>query len=261
MQIQLIRSATLKLTLGGQTFLIDPWLAGKNCGMSYSGKGRSPLVELPLPVEQILNGVDAVIVSHLHSDHWDETARQAIRPAIPILCHARDVDFIRQQGFADVRAITGQIHFNQVLLSATKGRHGPPEIIETMGPVSGFMFRAPGEPSLYWAGDTILCPEVRDIIANERPDVVVVHACGAVWDGIEPLVMDIGMTLETVKIAEPAMVIATHLDAVDHATVTRASLKSACCGDQVATRRLLVPEDGEIMTFVPTDLMKPETTS
>lgn len=202
-----------------------------------------------MPVDQILEDVDAVIVSHLHSDHWDDAARQEIRSDMPILCHTRDTDHIQQQGFVDVRAVAGQFNFNAVSLSTTEGRHGPPEILKAMGPVSGFMFRAPDEPSLYWAGDTVLCSEVRDIIANERPDVVVVHACGAAWDGIEPLVMDVDMTLETVRISEPAIVVATHLDAVDHATVSRATLRMALRDDRVASERLIVPEDGTILTF------------
>jgi L-ascorbate metabolism protein UlaG (beta-lactamase superfamily) len=76
-QIQLIRSATLRLTIGGGTFLIDPWLAPKATGRSYAGTSRSPLVELPLPVAEVIAGLDAVLVSHLHC------AMRSVRPSPP----------------------------------------------------------------------------------------------------------------------------------------------------------------------------------
>ena len=249
MQIQLIRSATLKFTFAGQTLLIDPWFAKTGQGNSYAGTETSPLVDLPMSIDQILRGVDAVVVSHLHSDHWDDVAQNAIEADTPVLCHSRDAAEIRAQGFRNVLPLTGRTDFNGVSIQVTDGQHGPPEILAEMGSVSGFMFRAPQEPTLYWAGDTILCDDVRGFIERESPDVIVVHACGAIWNGVEPLVMDVSMTLETVRMSAPATVIATHLDAVDHATVTRSDLLRArdLCLD--ATNRLLIPSDGEIVTL------------
>ena len=31
----------------------------------------SPTTELPFPVEQIMEGIDAMIVTHIHPDHFD----------------------------------------------------------------------------------------------------------------------------------------------------------------------------------------------
>jgi L-ascorbate metabolism protein UlaG (beta-lactamase superfamily) len=249
MQIQLIRSATLRLSVVGQTFLIDPWLAAKSAGRSYAGKQISPLVDLPMSAEAVIAGIDAVVVSHLHSDHFDEAARSMLRRDIPILCHERDAEAIRAFQFSDVRAITNAIAFGPVTISVTSGLHGPPEVLDDMGDVVGFVFRAPDEPTLYWAGDSILCGEVRDAIMREAPDVIVVHACGATWNGNGPLVMDAKMAFETVHISGTATVIATHLDAVDHATVSRADLRAAAKDDAVVRLRLRIPEDGEILRF------------
>jgi L-ascorbate metabolism protein UlaG (beta-lactamase superfamily) len=251
MKIQLIRSATLRLSFGQKVFLIDPWLAEKGCGPSYAGHAISPLVDLPVPVSDILDGVDAVIVSHLHTDHFDEAAISVLEPDAPIFCHVQFAEEIRAFGFSDVRPLTQTESFGGVSLTVTKGRHGPDEILHEMGLVSGFMFRAPDEPTLYWAGDTILCDEVRHIIEAERPDVIVVHACGAIWDGIEPLVMDKEMTLETLMLSGSARVVATHLDAVDHATVSRHSLRAAANLVPMVSNRLLIPEDGDVLVFGP----------
>lgn len=35
---------------------------------------NNPLVELPMSVKEIITGVDAVILIHLHLDHFDEAA-------------------------------------------------------------------------------------------------------------------------------------------------------------------------------------------
>lgn len=50
--------------MAGMTFLIDPWLAPKGQGRSYAGEVRSPLVELPIPLQDVVSGIDAVLVSH-----------------------------------------------------------------------------------------------------------------------------------------------------------------------------------------------------
>lgn len=249
MQIRLIRSATLTVELAGIRLLIDPWLAAKGAGKSYSGRGPSPLVDLPCPVEELLEGIDAVLVSHLHSDHFDEVAQTRLARSMPILCHARDRDAIKAMGFEDVRAIGDAIRIGDVTIKTTDGRHGPPEVLEDMGEVSGFLIIAPSEPTLYWAGDTILCPQVESVLAGERPDIVVIHGCGALWNGKGPLVMDAAMVMETLRQAGDATVIVTHLDAVDHATVSRADIRATAAKQALATKRLLIPEDGERLDF------------
>jgi L-ascorbate metabolism protein UlaG (beta-lactamase superfamily) len=249
MRIQLIRNATLRLSFGQQTFLIDPWFAEKGQGPCYAGQVTSPLVDLPMPVAQILDGVDAVIISHLHTDHFDDAARAALPPDIPIFCAAVFAKKITEYGFSNVKPITHTTTFGGISLSITQGRHGPEEILQEMGPVSGFVFRAPNEPTLYWAGDTILCDEVREVIETVHPDVIVVHACGAVWDGIEPLVMDADMTLETLRLSGSAKVVATHLDAVDHATVSRQDLRNAASKWPTVFERLSIPEDGDVLVY------------
>lgn len=249
MQIRLIRSATLVVQMAGVRLLIDPWLASKGEGKSYSGRGPSPLVDLPCSIEELLHGIDVVLISHLHSDHFDEVAQHVLPKSMPILCHARDRDQIAAMGFSDVQAIGDGTAVGGVTIRTTDGRHGPPEVLDDMGEVSGFLFSAAGEPTLYWAGDTILCPEVEAVMAEERPDIVVVHGCGALWQGKGPLVMDGAMVLDTVRLSGNATVVVTHLDAVDHATVSRAELRHMAAEAPIDQSRLLVPEDGELLSF------------
>lgn len=249
MKIQLIRSATLRLSFGGRCYLIDPWLAKKGGGRSYAGGRRSPLVELPLPVAEILRGIDAVVVSHLHSDHFDEAAAAALPRGIPILCPAWTAAAIRAMGFETVVPLGSELRDDGVNIRLTAGRHGPPEVLADMGEVAGFLFQAETEPLLYWAGDTILSDEVRETLLVASPDVIVVHACGATWKGSGPLVMDEAMVAEVLEIAPRSVVIATHLDAVDHATVDRETLRRRFETRPDLKSRLRIPADGETIAF------------
>ena len=86
-----IRSATGRITYAGLTILIDPLLAPKGeypgfeIAKSQSNKlKRNPLIDLPEPVEEILKGIEAVILTHTHLDHWDPYAAKVIPKYIPI---------------------------------------------------------------------------------------------------------------------------------------------------------------------------------
>ena len=84
-QLQQIRNATVRITYGDTTFLVDPMLSKKGSypgfEQTYRSELRNPLVELPMPVEEVLADVDAVIITHTHLDHWDDAAQQAVRRA------------------------------------------------------------------------------------------------------------------------------------------------------------------------------------
>lgn len=246
MELRLIRNATLRLNYGGVDLLFDPYLAARGEGRSYAGSAASPLADLPDAAEAIVAGVDAVLVSHLHSDHFDTVAKNLISRSTPILCRDRDGAAIREAGFDRVLPIEPVLEWNAVSFAATEGRHGPEAVLADLGDVSGFVLTAPGEPTLYLAGDTVWCAAVEDALDRFSPDVVVVHAAGATWNGHGPILMDedgVRMVLERLP---TATVIATHLDCVDHGTVTRASLAAASARwPENLRRRLGIPQDGE----------------
>jgi hypothetical protein len=89
---------------------------------------------------------------------------------------------------------------------------------------------------------------VEAVLTQERPDIVLVHGCGALWNGKGPLVMDVEMIALTLDLAPFAQVIVTHLDAVDHATVSRKDLRRLVSAGATGADRLVIPEDGEILT-------------
>ena len=96
-----------------------------------------------------------------------------------------------------------------------EGEHGCGPVLKEMGKVMGFSLEASGEPSVYWSGDTVFYPTVEETVRSFRPDVVVTHSCGAVWDGTL-IVMDANQTLATLRaLPEQSVVVATHMEALD----------------------------------------------
>lgn len=164
MKLQLLRNATLKLSLGERTILIDPFFAPRHSRPSIAGRSPNPLVDLPVSTDQALDGVEPVIVSHLHSDHFDPVAQSLVPKDLPMVCQPGDDTKIRSFGFEKVTPLHEKLDWRGVKLTRREGRHGVGRVVEKMGPVIGFSIELEGEPSLYWAGDTVLYPPVEETI-------------------------------------------------------------------------------------------------
>jgi L-ascorbate metabolism protein UlaG (beta-lactamase superfamily) len=245
--LTLIRNATLVIRTAGLRLLVDPQLdpAGARPAVPNTPNPRpNPLVELPEPPEALVGGLDGVLVTHLHQDHFDDTARRLLPRDVPILCQPQDAVRLRHDGFTDVRALeNGAALLGNLAISRTGGCHGTGEVGERMAPVSGFVLEAPDEPKLYIAGDTIFCDEVRHALGRHRPDVVVVNAGAARFLDSDPIVMDADDVVALARHVPGARVVAVHLEAVAHATETRADLRGRLQAEGL-TDRVAVPEDG-----------------
>ena len=82
---------------------------------------------------------------------------------------------------------------------------------------------------------------------EEKPDVVVLNACDAELVDYGRLIMD-DADVERVALAAPdASIVASHMDVVAHACLTREELKASFAKRGI--ERVLVPEDGETLSF------------
>ncbi|MDP9765956.1 MBL fold metallo-hydrolase [Deinococcus enclensis] len=248
MQLHLLRNATLRLHYAGRTLLIDPMLGPVHTFRSLAGREENPTAPLPLPAEDAVRGLDGVIVSHLHPDHFDEVAARLLPRDLPLLCRSGDEAFFTGQGFTQVTPLTGPADWLGLTVQPTAGQHGTGPILDRMGEVTGFLLSAPDEPTLYWAGDTILYPPVLDVLRDARPDVVVTHSGGAALMDT-PIIMDAAQTLDVLRAAPAARVVATHLGALDHCFTTRQDLRAAADAAGIAPERLLIPADNETLTL------------
>ncbi|NCB41995.1 MAG: MBL fold metallo-hydrolase [Clostridia bacterium] len=249
MKLTLIRSATLKMEYGGTCFLIDPAFSDKLTGPSFAGKSKNPLVDLPFRKENIMEGVDWVIVSHIHSDHFDKAAQDYIRKDRPVLCQPHEESAIRGMGFAHVVPLEKEMEISGIQLSRTGAKHGSGSVLTEMGVASGFLFKAPGEPSVYWCGDTVLYEEVQKVLNEKNPDIVITHSSGAVWGDNVKILMDEKETIEICKILPQSKVVAVHLNSYDHGTVFRDTLRNFAEENGVLGAQLIIPQDGETLYF------------
>ncbi len=259
--VQLIRNATVKLDFSGTTFLVDPMLSAKGefpgFPDTYRSELRNPLVDLPFSAKDVLDSVDAVVVTHTHTDHWDEAAQKAIPKNLPVFTqNEADAKMIRSQGFKDVRVLEGSTTFNGVTLSKTGGQHGTdlwfadPARSEAMGPVMGVVFTAPKAKTVYVAGDTVWRPEVDEALEQHKPEVVILNTGSALMSGFEqhPIIMGKQDVLQATKSVPNAAIVAVHMDVVNHMSLSRKVLREFVQEKKIQDR-VMIPEDGESMTF------------
>jgi len=254
MKLTQIRNATLVIDYAGKKFLIDPMLAEKGAYPAFANTPnshlRNPLVELPLPLEDIID-VDAVIVTHLHPDHWDEAACRFIaKDRLIFTQNGRDAEAIRCRGFSNVRVMDDSNEYEGVTLIKTGGQHGSDAAYadaataQRLGSVCGIVFRHPHEKAVYVAGDTVWVQVVADTLTVYRPGVVVVNAGCARIDGIGPIIMGKEDLLRVHRLAPDAVIVATHMEALNHCLISRRELREFARAQGIGGS-IRVPEDGE----------------
>ena len=245
MRFCLVRHATLRVEFNGHIFLVDPMLddAGARPAIQNSPNPRNnPLVSLPAPAPEVVKGIDGVLVSHTHSDHWDETAARLLAKDLPLFGQVADETKFRGQGFVNVRPIEDVVRWNDIEISRTGGQHGTGDIGKAMAPVSGFVLRASSEPTLYVAGDTIWCEEVREALLRYQPAVIVVNSGAAQFLKGDPITMTADDVVAVCQAAPSARIVAVHMEAINHCLLTRDDLAFQL---EAARVRATIPGDGE----------------
>lgn len=250
MRLQLLRNATMRLNYGGITILTDPYLGAKHSYVSLGGREKNPTVELPCTIDEVIGGVDLVLVSHLHNDHFDPAAQAALDKAIPMLCQPGDEGRIGEKGFNNVVPLVEREMWQGIRITRMGGTHGTGRWGDQLNPVSGFVLEAEGEPTVYWAGDTIYYDVVRRVMDDHRPGVIITHSGGAELEDSGPIIMGAAQTVALAQAAPDARVVAIHLEALDHCLTTRADLRAEANRARIDPSRLLIPMDGETIEVV-----------
>lgn len=246
MHIQLIRNATMRITYAGHLILADPYFAPKHSRPSLAQRSPNPLVELPLPPEEIMHGIEMIIVTHLHGDHFDPVAQNLLPKELPLFCQPGDAEIIRSKGFLDVRPVADTVTWQGITITRVAARHGSSApVLGDMGHGSGYVFQAENDPLVYWCGDTVWYEAPQATLRQFTPDVILTHSGGAVWGPEKELIiMDAAQTIAVCETAPRATVLAIHMEALDHCTTSRADLREAATRAGVANR-VVVLADGE----------------
>ncbi len=233
MRLTLIRSATVIVELRGRRILVDPMLAPAGAHPPIENTAnpvRNPTVELPFPAEEVVAGLDAVIVTHRHRDHLDPAAEELLPRDVPVFCQPEDEEALAGLGL-QAMPVDAVLDWDGMTLHRTPARHGFGAIAEALAPVSGFVL-----DDLYLTGDTVWYEGVEETIHRHEPRVAVVHAAGARFLEGDHIVMTPGDVTEVA--ARVPTVVAVHLEALNHCPVTRAELAAAC-------PTVVIPADGE----------------
>lgn len=136
------------IQIGELTVLTDPWFSEKTFYHPGEPVARQPS-ELPR--------LDAVLITHHHYDHCDLAAFAAYQDKnVPMIVAGPVASRARAAGFTDIRALqpweTAAV--GDLTITAAPGKHAVYEVT--------FVISAAGR-SVYFAGDTMLIPELRNL--------------------------------------------------------------------------------------------------
>jgi L-ascorbate metabolism protein UlaG (beta-lactamase superfamily) len=217
-----VGTATTVLRLGGFTVLTDPNFVrrGERVHLGY-GLTAKRLSEPALRIDQ-LPRLDAVLLSHLHGDHFDRVAKRDLPREPPVVTTPHAARRLQGWGFGAATGLTTWDDWEVVRgderlrVTAVPARHGPVGVHRLLPPVMGSIVDLErGDLRVlraYVTGDTLRVPELRAI--RERfpdIDVMITHLGGTRVLGVL-VTMDGRQGTDLVELIEPATVVPVHYD-------------------------------------------------
>jgi L-ascorbate metabolism protein UlaG (beta-lactamase superfamily) len=251
MQIHFIRNATLIIHAGSHRFLVDPMLGPQGrlppVALFRHRPRRNPTVPLPAGAEPALEGVTTALITHCHFDHLDRHGREWLAESgVPAYCSWLDESYLKRRGITTMPLqIEQQNEFLDGTITPFPAAHGRGVMGWLMGRGLSYLVELPGEPSVYITGDTVMTPIVRFVLTERKPTVAVLAAGSARMDLGKSILMTMEENLEFIRMS-PGMVVATHMEALNHCPTTRALLREAVT-EAGLTEKVRIPEDGEIL--------------
>lgn len=221
-----IGNATALIRWGPFTLLTDPNFlhAGQR---AYLGHGLSSrrLMNPALQIEDLPRNLDAIVLSHLHGDHWDRVCRRGLDRGLPILTTphaARRLQalyrFRRALGLRTWESHTMLKENSTLHVTALPGMHAPGIAQRLLPPVMGSLLEfgdVGGQvlQRLYITGDTLMYDGVREV-ARRFPaiDLTVVHLGGTKLPGGLMVTMDGEQGAEVLAEVMPQRALPVHID-------------------------------------------------
>ncbi|SCG79343.1 L-ascorbate metabolism protein UlaG, beta-lactamase superfamily [Micromonospora echinaurantiaca] len=221
-EVTFVGTATTVLRMGGFTLLTDPNFLHQG-QRAYLGKGlwSKRRTDPALRIAQ-LPSLDAVVLSHLHGDHFDRVARRELDRELPIVTTPAAERKLRRWGFRAAEGLPtwrsrelrrpGEI----LRLTSMPGQHGPGVVDRLMPDVMGTMIDLERDGSrqfrLYVTGDTLNKPLLADI-PERYPDIdaMLIHLGGTRIAGVL-LTMDARQGADLVELVRPKLTVPIHYD-------------------------------------------------
>ena len=220
--LEFIGTATTILRLGPFTLLTDPNFLHRG-DRAYLGKGLSSQRRTePSRQPGDLPPVDAVVLSHLHGDHFDRIARRELDRSLPVFTTPGAAKKLTRWGFGG--AVGMRTWTEQLLESGTErlrvvsapGEHAPGWARSLLPPVMGSVLElsdGTGRPfRVYITGDTLSRPWLREVTDRCGPmDAMVLHLGGTRVLGLL-VTMDDGQGADLVELIRPDLTVPIHYD-------------------------------------------------
>lgn len=172
--VTFIGNATTLISTGDLTLLTDPNFlhAGQHAYLGY-GLASKRLHDPALDVDA-LPPLNAILLSHMHGDHWDRVGQKKLDHALPVLTTPHAAKKLRRRGFDKAMGMsTWQSHTlvgsnSRIVVTSMPGRHAPLWTKRLLPPVMGTMLEmgsvdGPVERRLYISGDTLFIDELSEI--------------------------------------------------------------------------------------------------
>lgn len=226
-EVLFIGNATLLIRYGDLTLLTDPNFLhrGQFAHLGYGLVSRrltEPALDAADLPEQDL---DAVVLSHLHGDHFDRVARRHLDRGLPLVTTPHAARFLQGlHGFHRAVGLrTWQSHTllrgdSTVRVTSLPGRHAAGPLRALLPPVMGSLLEfgdLSGEVRLvlYLSGDTLLFEGLGEI-ARRYPDIhlAVLHLGGTTLPGGAMVTMDGRQGAELLDLLRPRWALPVHHD-------------------------------------------------
>ncbi len=146
-RVTYVGHATVLLELEGARLITDPVLRSWVGPLRRHGAPPSP---------DVADDIDAVLISHLHSDHADLPSLRRFRRDVPMLVPPGARAFFERRGFAAVSELAAgeSRQVKGITVTATEATH--PVKRRSVAETEAIGFLASGARRIYFAGDTDL---------------------------------------------------------------------------------------------------------
>jgi L-ascorbate metabolism protein UlaG (beta-lactamase superfamily) len=218
-------NATTLLRLGPFTLLTDPNFVHRGQRV-YLGKGlwTTRLTDPALQPTQ-LPALDAIVLSHLHGDHWDRIATRSLDRNTPVITTQEAARALARRGFRETADLTAwQTHeltrgTDTLRITSVPGVHGPGPLARVLPPVMGSVLELIRDGAVSWrgyiSGDTLYRSFLAEVLERCGPlDVVIPHLGGTKALGIT-VTMDARQGADLVSLLSPRLTVPVHFDDYD----------------------------------------------
>ncbi|MGW0520860.1 MBL fold metallo-hydrolase [Crossiella sp. NPDC003009] len=221
-ELTFVGTATTVLRLGPFTLLTDPNFLHRG-QFAYLGYGlftrrRTEPAMQPAQLPEL----DAIVLSHLHGDHFDRIARRELSRDLPVFTTTHAARRLDRWGFGQAVGMTPwqqQVLDRdgfRLVITAAPGVHGPGLLARLLPPVMGSVLELHRGPDLllrlYITGDTLLRPWLAEVPARLGPlDVLVAHLGGTRIAGLL-VTMDAPMGADLLDLLRPGLTVPIHYD-------------------------------------------------